>query len=266
MLEWLAITTRAGAHPVGVRSPCHSRRPTNRRGRARTDELIHDVLDPPAGRPPRRSPFAGALQFEEYNLPTRVLMRLVAASSTDPKAEVRKDTDYTDWAAVRSLRAKPSRPPSNLRGGVMKAAVVHRFDGPLSIDDVPVPEPGAEQVLVRIEAAGLCHTDIHAARGEWPVEAVAAVHPRATRASASSTGSAPATAMASRSATASRIPWLGYACGDYRYCDSGRETLCHEPARTRDIRSTAASPSTRSATRATSSRCPTASTRSTPRH
>jgi propanol-preferring alcohol dehydrogenase len=51
----------------------------------------------------------------------------------------------------------------------MKAAVVHDFARPLAIEDVPTPEPGAEQVLVRIEASGLCHTDIHAARGEWPV-------------------------------------------------------------------------------------------------
>jgi alcohol dehydrogenase, propanol-preferring len=52
----------------------------------------------------------------------------------------------------------------------VKAAVVHRFDQPLEIEDVPVPEPGADQVLVMIEASGLCHTDIHAARGEWPIK------------------------------------------------------------------------------------------------
>ena len=52
----------------------------------------------------------------------------------------------------------------------MKAAVVRSFDRPLEIEELPIPEPGAEQVLVRIEACGLCHTDIHAARGEWPVK------------------------------------------------------------------------------------------------
>lgn len=52
----------------------------------------------------------------------------------------------------------------------MKAAVVHAYDRPLSIEDVPIPKPGPEQVLVRIEASGLCHTDIHAGRGEWPVK------------------------------------------------------------------------------------------------
>jgi alcohol dehydrogenase, propanol-preferring len=41
----------------------------------------------------------------------------------------------------------------------MKAAVVRSFDRPLEIEDLPIPEPGPEQVLVRIEACGLCHTD-----------------------------------------------------------------------------------------------------------
>ena len=60
----------------------------------------------------------------------------------------------------------------------MKAAIVHSFDQPLSLEDVPIPTAGPEQVLVRIEACGLCHTDIHAARGEWPVKPDTAVHPR----------------------------------------------------------------------------------------
>jgi propanol-preferring alcohol dehydrogenase len=52
----------------------------------------------------------------------------------------------------------------------MKAAVVREFRQPLSVEDVPIPEPGPEQVLVRIETCGLCHTDIHAAHGDWPVK------------------------------------------------------------------------------------------------
>jgi NADPH:quinone reductase-like Zn-dependent oxidoreductase len=54
-------------------------------------------------------------------------------------------------------------------GTTMTAAVVTGFDRPLSMVDLPVPAPGPEQVLVRIDASGLCRTDIHAARGEWPV-------------------------------------------------------------------------------------------------
>ncbi len=52
----------------------------------------------------------------------------------------------------------------------MKAAVVHAFTQPLSIQNVPKPEPIDGRVLVRIEACGLCHTDIHAAHGDWPIK------------------------------------------------------------------------------------------------
>ena len=52
----------------------------------------------------------------------------------------------------------------------MKAAVVHEFKKPLSIEEVPVPEVGPGQVLVKIEACGVCHTDLHAADGDWPVK------------------------------------------------------------------------------------------------
>jgi alcohol dehydrogenase, propanol-preferring len=48
----------------------------------------------------------------------------------------------------------------------MKAAVVHALGKPLEIEEVPLPEPGPGEVVVRLEASGLCHTDIHAARGE----------------------------------------------------------------------------------------------------
>ena len=52
----------------------------------------------------------------------------------------------------------------------MKAAVVHEFSKPLVIEDVPKPIAGPGEVVVRIETSGLCHTDIHAAHGDWPVK------------------------------------------------------------------------------------------------
>ena len=52
----------------------------------------------------------------------------------------------------------------------MKAAVVHEYGAPLLIEDVPTPTPGRGEVLVKIETSGLCHTDIHAAHGDWPVK------------------------------------------------------------------------------------------------
>ena len=52
----------------------------------------------------------------------------------------------------------------------MRAAVVTDFHAPLELQEMPVPEPGPGEVLVRIDYSGLCHTDIHAARGDWPVK------------------------------------------------------------------------------------------------
>ena len=56
------------------------------------------------------------------------------------------------------------------RESAVKAAVVPALNAPLEIRELDLPEPAAGQVRVRIEASGLCHTDIHAARGDWPVK------------------------------------------------------------------------------------------------
>ena len=52
----------------------------------------------------------------------------------------------------------------------MKAAVVHEFGKPLVIEEVPVPEVRPGRILVKVEACGVCHTDLHAAEGDWPVK------------------------------------------------------------------------------------------------
>src|SRR3954469_13758774 len=107
----------------------------------------------------------------------------------------------------------------------MKAAVVRSFDRPLEIEDLPIPDPGTDQVLVRIEASGLCHTDIHAARGEWPVKPTPPFIPGPqVRALVEQLGPGNLHGLSVGDRVA--LPWLGYACGDCRYCNTGRETLC----------------------------------------
>jgi len=113
----------------------------------------------------------------------------------------------------------------------MKAAVVHSFDEPLRVEEVPRPAPGWEQVLVRIETCGLCHTDIHAARGEWPVKPQPPFipgHEGVGVVTALGSGNMHGIEPGMRVA----LPWLGYACGDCRYCNTGRETLCPEQQNT----------------------------------
>jgi propanol-preferring alcohol dehydrogenase len=52
-------------------------------------------------------------------------------------------------------------------GGTMQAAVVERFGSPLAIRELEIPSPGPGQILVKTESCGVCHTDLHAARGDW---------------------------------------------------------------------------------------------------
>ena len=109
----------------------------------------------------------------------------------------------------------------------MRAAVVPALGAPLEIRDVPVPAPGAGQVLVRIEASGLCHTDIHAARGDWPVKPKMPLipgHEGVGEVVAVGPGDSPV-APGDRVA----LPWLGHACGHCRYCVAGWETYCVSP-------------------------------------
>src|ERR1700729_175718 len=108
----------------------------------------------------------------------------------------------------------------------MRAAVVTDFHSPLQMQDLPVPEPGAGEVLVRIETSGLCHTDIHAAHGDWPVKPTPPFIPGHEGVGyVEKLGAGVSTrAIGDRGA----IAWLGYACGECRYCNGGWETLCEK--------------------------------------
>src|SRR5665811_1693013 len=108
----------------------------------------------------------------------------------------------------------------------MKAAVVTSFDKPLEMQDRPIPEPSKDQVLVRMEACGLCHTDIHAAHGDWPVKPTPPFVPGHEGAGIVEKVGADVTNHAVGDRVA--IAWLGRACGKCRYCIDGRETLCAE--------------------------------------
>ena len=107
-----------------------------------------------------------------------------------------------------------------------RAAVVHEFHRPLTVEEVarPTLEPG--QVLVKVEASGLCHTDIHAARGDWPVKPTPPFIPghEGVGIVVELGPGVFEVAVGDRVA----MPWLGYACGSCDYCVSGWETLCHE--------------------------------------
>jgi propanol-preferring alcohol dehydrogenase len=106
----------------------------------------------------------------------------------------------------------------------MKAAVVHAFGKPLAIEDVPVPVPGRGEILVKVKACGVCHTDLHAASGDWPVKPVPPFIP----------GHEVAGVVAAlgpdvadfKLGDAVGVAWLHDACMRCEYCETGWETLC----------------------------------------
>lgn len=112
----------------------------------------------------------------------------------------------------------------------MKAAVVPEFNKSLTLEDRSIPEPESGQVVVRVHATGLCHTDLHAAAGEWPVkpsppfipghEVIGRVEQLGSDVSRLQVGDMVA------------VPWLGWACGHCEYCAGGRENLCESQLNT----------------------------------
>lgn len=108
----------------------------------------------------------------------------------------------------------------------MKAAVVHDFKQPLRIDEMPKPQPGYGEVVVKMEASGLCHTDIHAAHGDWPVKPRLPLIPGHEGVGIIESVGPGVSHLKEGDRVA--IPWLGYACSNCQYCTSGFETLCEQ--------------------------------------
>ncbi|MEM8659008.1 MAG: alcohol dehydrogenase AdhP [Pseudomonadota bacterium] len=106
----------------------------------------------------------------------------------------------------------------------MKAAVVPALGQPLEIREVPVPAIGPGQVLMRVRASGVCHTDLHAAEGDWPVKPTAPFIP-------GHEGVGEVAALGSgvthlKEGDRIGAPWLHTTCGRCLHCVGGWETLC----------------------------------------
>ncbi len=108
----------------------------------------------------------------------------------------------------------------------MKAMVLSSAGGSLQLEERPDPRPGHGDLLIRVEACGVCRTDVHILDGDLPeirhpivpgheivgiVEAVGAGVPTA------------------RLGTRVGVPWLGGTCGHCPYCAADRENLCDRP-------------------------------------
>ena len=106
----------------------------------------------------------------------------------------------------------------------MNAAVVEQFGKPLVVREWDIPSPGPRQIVIKTEACGVCHTDLHAATGDWPVkptlpfipghEAIGLVVALGAEVSLVKEGDRVG------------VPWLYSACGHCEYCLTARETVC----------------------------------------
>jgi propanol-preferring alcohol dehydrogenase len=110
------------------------------------------------------------------------------------------------------------------RVSTYRAAVVHDFHSPLRVEVIDPKDLEAGQVRVNVEASGLCHTDIHAAHGDWPIKPSPPFIPGHEGVGIVTELGAGVTEVATGDRVA--MPWLGYACGTCDYCVSGWETLC----------------------------------------
>lgn len=109
----------------------------------------------------------------------------------------------------------------------MKAAVLHEFKAPLTIEDVARPQPDAHDVLIEVEACGVCHSDLHVADGDWPQLVPITKKPLIL-------GHEIAGRVVEKGASSSQlelgdrvgVPWVYWTCGECDFCREGNENLC----------------------------------------
>ncbi|MCQ6959228.1 alcohol dehydrogenase AdhP [Mucilaginibacter aquariorum] len=106
----------------------------------------------------------------------------------------------------------------------MKAAVIHEFGAALQIETVPVKTPHANQILVKVIACGVCHTDLHACNGDWPVKPNLPLIPG--HEAIGYVAALGADVQGVKEGDIVGVPWLHSACGGCEFCITGWETLC----------------------------------------
>ncbi len=109
----------------------------------------------------------------------------------------------------------------------MKAAVLEEIGKPLVLKEVPTPEPGPGQVLIRVAACGVCHSDLHLAEGDWDLLRPITKVPLILGHEAAGTVAAVGDGVTSvRVGDRVGSPWIHYTCGECEFCAEGREELC----------------------------------------
>ena len=109
----------------------------------------------------------------------------------------------------------------------MKAAVLKEIGKPLVIEEIPTPEPGPGQVLIRVNACGVCHSDLHLATGDWDLLRNATKIPLILGHEVAGTVAALGEgASGVKIGDRVGVPWIYYTCGECEFCKEGKEELC----------------------------------------
>jgi alcohol dehydrogenase, propanol-preferring len=109
----------------------------------------------------------------------------------------------------------------------MKAAVLREFKSPLSFEDVERPVPGADEVLIQVEACGACHSDLHVADGDWTQ--FSGIVKRPLILGHEIAGRVVEKGESVRDVNVGDrvgVPWIYWSCGECEFCRSGNENLC----------------------------------------
>lgn len=109
----------------------------------------------------------------------------------------------------------------------MKAAILRDFKTPLVLEDVEQPQPGAHDVLIEVEACGVCHSDLHIADGDWPQLVPITKRPLIL-------GHEIAGHVVEKGEAVNHlklgdhvgVPWVYWTCGECDFCHAGNENLC----------------------------------------
>src|SRR5580692_260099 len=109
----------------------------------------------------------------------------------------------------------------------MKAAILREIGKPITIEDVATPSPGAGEVLIRTEACGVCHSDVHLADGDWdllrPITKVPLILGHEVAGTVEALGEG---VTQLKVGDRVGVPWIFWTCGECEFCREGRETLC----------------------------------------
>lgn len=108
--------------------------------------------------------------------------------------------------------------------GKMKAAVVRKTGTPLKIETLPIPQPKPGEILIKVTACGICHSDVHAVDGDWnPGPNLPLIPGHEVAGHVAAIG---ADVKGFRLGDAVGVPWMYSACGHCEFCQAGMETIC----------------------------------------